>query len=37
MCMHLGAEVVQGDLDDPASVGEAMQGAHTVYSVSQKK
>lgn len=30
----LGAEVVEGDLDDPASVARAMAGAHGAYCVT---
>ena len=32
---NLGAEIVQGDLDDPASIGPALQGVYGVFSVQQ--
>ena len=32
---NLGAEIVQGDLDDPTSIGPAMQGVYGVFSVQQ--
>lgn len=28
-----GAEIVQGDLDDPTSIGRALEGAHGIFSV----